>query len=294
MNTLALINVDENTVFYGGKERNSAAVDYYFIGVPFDSTSSFFPGSRFAPKILRYLSYDMETNCIFSDKDFDEINVYDLGDIIPIYDTEKMLMRIEKVMYKVLSFGKKIIAVGGEHTITLPMIMAFIRKYGNNIGLITFDAHFDLRDRYPYGQKYSHATVMRRIGEIIGFKNMFVIGVRAYEREEKIFAVKNNINFIASDEINRNIFSSLNSFILNKKYIYLSIDVDVCNISTGNPEMFGLKCEDVLLILKRIRNRIINKLTIIDIVEYNPLLDHNYSSGITVNKIIMETAGLFV
>jgi len=135
-------------------------------GSPFDGTSSFRPGSRFAPEAIRRESWGLETYSPYQNKDVAIAKVYDSGDLeLPFGNAEAALDMVKKTAAKILSDGKTPVMLGGEHLMTLGLFRAVYEKY-NDVCVIHFDAHTDLRDEY-LGEKLSHATVVRRVYEII-------------------------------------------------------------------------------------------------------------------------------
>src|SRR2546425_5976871 len=133
---------------------------FVFFGVPFDRTSTYKPGSRFAPSALRDVSANLELYSIRSNLDLERIPVHDAGDIDTVEDLNETLRRITAVWRELADAGKIPIMAGGEHTVT----KAAIDALPNDIGLVNLDAHLDLRDEF-LGEKLSHATLMRRVAE---------------------------------------------------------------------------------------------------------------------------------
>src|SRR3989442_45079 len=130
---------------------------FVFFGVPFDRTSTYKPGSRFAPSALRDVSANLELYSIRSNLDLERIPVHDAGDIDTVEDLNETLRRITAVWRELIAAGKIPIMAGGEHTVT----KAAIDALPTDIGLVNLDAHLDLRDEF-LGEKLSHATFMRR------------------------------------------------------------------------------------------------------------------------------------
>ena len=130
-------------------------------GAPFDSTTSFRPGTRFGPKSVRGESVGLETYSPYQDRDLLDIRAFDCGDIeLPFGDPVPALELIEARAAEVLADGKLPMMIGGEHLASLGAIRAAQATFPD-LHIIHFDAHADLRDDY-LGQTLSHATVMRR------------------------------------------------------------------------------------------------------------------------------------
>ena len=130
-------------------------------GAPFDSTTSFRPGTRFGPSAIRRESYGLELYSPYQDKELTDCAVLDSGDLeLPFGDPEPALTAIEERANSILSDDKIPFLLGGEHLVTLGSVRAAIRKYPD-LHILHFDAHADLRDDY-LGTTLSHACVLRR------------------------------------------------------------------------------------------------------------------------------------
>ncbi len=253
------------------------------IGIPFDGTSSFKSGSRFAPNSIRIFSDVLDTYSPVFDKDIENINFYDFGDIfVTVNNFLKLSEKVEQIYSDILENSKKVISLGGEHLISLPVISTY-KKYFEDIKVIHIDAHADLRDKY-LSEKYSHATVMRRISEIVGYENIYQFGIRSGTESEFLFA-RNNLNFFPFEvEWQEKISEKLKS-----EKIYVSIDLDVLDPSvfpgTGTPEPGGITYKDLEKFLKNLYN-----LDIIgaDVVELLPDNDNSGVSSIVAAKVVRE------
>jgi agmatinase len=152
-------------------------------GAPFDGTTSYRPGARFASAAIRSESYGIETYSPYLDKDLTDISVYDAGDMeLPFGNTQRALDMIECFVNKIITSDKMPLMLGGEHLITLASVKALAKKYPQ-MHIIHFDAHADLRDDY-IGEKLSHACVMRRCWELLGDNKIHQFGIRSGDREE--------------------------------------------------------------------------------------------------------------
>ena len=210
-------------------------------GAPFDSTTSYRPGTRFAPRTVRAESYGFETYSPYQDRDLADLKVHDAGDLeLPFGDTSKALDMISDHTEKIFTDGKLPVMVGGEHLVTLGALRAAFRKYPD-LRIIQFDAHADLRDEY-LGVSLSHATVMRRGWDLTGPGRLYQFGIRSGDREEFLFAAEseNDIRMRKFD------FTGLDEVIseIKGKPVYLTVDLDVLDPSvfpgTGTPEAGGV------------------------------------------------------
>lgn len=262
---------------------------YVVIGIPFDSTSSFRPGSRFAPLSVRNVSLEMESFDVETGIDFDSLPVYDAGDLGFIASPEELVEKLSKIIREVIKDDKIPIIVGGEHTLTYGSILGLSEV--ENVTLVFIDAHLDLRDEYPIGASLTHATVLRRCVEKVGCNRAIVIGARAVSPEEVNYAKECGLTVIYSHEVRKNMKRLLNK--LNREKVYLSIDIDVVDPGlapgVGNPEPLGLSLKTILKILKNIIFK--NKLLGIDIVEVNPLYDKaeitSFYAAFLIKKIVL-------
>jgi len=145
---------------FSGLTSEFKEASYLIIGVPFDKTSSYRPGSRFAPLFIREASMNIELYSFRVDFDGEKLKIYDCGDLILTGETLEVLNRVNKVVNEVLKLGKMPVLIGGEHTITYGAAKAL----PHDSCIISFDAHFDLRESY-LGEKFCHASFMKRIVE---------------------------------------------------------------------------------------------------------------------------------
>ncbi len=256
---------------------------YVVLGVPFDSTVSFRPGCRFGPDRIREFFYQLETYDIETGLDFEDIDVYDGGNLSFETNTEYIIKKIRRIVSEIVSDKKIPVLLGGEHTITLGGIKGLLEE-DNEFFYIVFDAHLDMRDEYPLGSTLTHATVNRRIIEEIGEENILVIGVRAFSKEEYKFVKEHNIRVYPVDH-------EIDLSILKNRSVYVSIDLDVLDPSiapgVGNPEPLGMSLKELLSFLKYIGEH--SNVRVIDIVELNPVYDINGLTTAVASKILQKT-----
>jgi agmatinase len=247
------------------------------LGLPYDRTSSFIPGSRFGPQYIRQCSDNIEDYSPYQNKSLFDLRICDLGDIE--FSGNDWLGQIEKEVSSLHSSSRLPVFLGGEHTIT-PHIVRALKELHGQFSLIQFDAHCDLRDEYM-GEKDCHATAMRRASEILGIDNIYQFGIRSGTKEE--FGFGTNIHkFKAFEPLSRLIATI-------KEPLYITIDVDVFDPgvlpAVSTPEPGGIQYREMIDSVLLLRNkRIIGA----DIVEYNPLAASPYASGSTVAEILRE------
>lgn len=259
------------------------------IGIPFDGTVSNRPGARFGPRAIRDASMEIEDYSPYLNKDITNIKIHDAGDIqIPFGYTETTLQIISKNYRQFLEHNKRIIALGGEHLISLPLIEEQYNKYGSDLFVIQFDAHADLRNEY-LGVRFSHATVMHHVVDIIGPENYSAIGVRSGTKGEWNIINKQN-NYFGGSSL-RSFSDFVDSYVtkLSGRKIYITVDIDVFDPSlvsgTGTPEPGGISYNDFIYVLKMISQL---DITGVDIVELAPDYDNSGVSAIVGASILRE------
>ncbi len=248
------------------------------LGMPMDSTVSNRPGSRFAPQSIRLESIGIETYSPTFEKDMEDTLFYDAGDLdLPFGNPKRQLDIIKENVDFIYKKGKKVLGIGGEHLVTYGEIEAVCDKF-ENLAVIQFDAHTDLRDEY-LGESLTHSGVMKKIADIIGFENIAQIGIRSGEKREFDMMKKYNTLLKKPEELNR----------FKDKNIFLTIDLDVLDSSlmrgTGTPEAGGFTYNELLLWLYELRNfNIIGA----DIVELAPDIDPGKVSTAAACTLIRE------
>lgn len=207
-------------------------------GAPFDSTTSYRPGTRFGSGAIRRESYGIESYSPYQDKDLIDAPVMDCGDLELCFgNTEMALKAIENQTTAIFQAGKLPFMLGGEHLVTLGAFRAAASAYPD-INIIHLDAHADLRDEY-LGVSWSHACVIRRCWEIIGDGKIWQFGIRSGDREEfawgKEHVFTNRFNLEGIEETVRS---------LGDAPVYFTVDLDVLDPSifpgTGTPEPGGV------------------------------------------------------
>lgn len=269
-------------VFIGcDKPYNKA--EYVLFGAPFDSTASYRPGSRFACKSMRAESYAIEKYSPYQNKDMRDTSVFDSGDLdLCIGDTAIALGQIESYVSQLLHDSKKPVMIGGEHLVTLAAVRAMFKHYPE-LYIIHFDAHADLRDDY-LGTKYSHATVIRRVWDLLGDRRIYQYGIRSGDKSEFTWGAErvftNKFNFDGIEKVIKE---------LEGKPVYFTLDLDVLDPSifpgTGTPEAGGVSFNELLGAIE-----VISRLNIVgfDMVELLPQNDQSGVSTLVACKLLRE------
>lgn len=271
-----------NQTFIGADTPFELA-EIVILGAPFDGTASFRPGSRFGPQAVRTESEGIETYSPYQDMDLEDYQICDAGDmVLPFGDTEGALDQIQRAVTSIVDAGKAPFIVGGEHLITLPAFKAVLEKHPD-LCLIHFDAHTDLREDY-LGNPLSHATVIRRIWDLIGDNRIFQFGIRSGTREEFHWA-KEHTGLSLHD------FSGLDRAIkaIGDRPVYFTLDLDVLDPSimpgTGTTEAGGVSFMELMRAIVSLSEL---NLVGMDMVELTPHLDISGVSTAVACKLVRE------
>jgi agmatinase len=245
--------------------------DFVIVGVPFDKTTTYRSGTRFAPTAVRETSQTFERENFEHGVTFEDIPVHDAGDLFEEGTVDKMVASIEEEARRIVSANKFPLFIGGEHSISPPVVKAF-----GDISVITIDAHLDFRDEYQ-GLKNSHACAHRRIVDHVGKGNAFAFGVRSISAEEKVGEALYADAFRIHKEGCEKVFDEMLAKLKREK-VYLSLDIDGIDPSyapgTGTPEPFGLTPWDVRYVIDKLGDRLVG----FDVVEICPPYDNGNTS----------------
>lgn len=274
---------NKNIQTFIGLEASFEEAKCVIFGAPMDSTTSYRPGTRFASATMRQESIGIETYSPYQDRDLEDIKVFDGGDLeLPFGNPRIALDMIKNTTSAIIEANKIPCMIGGEHLVTLGAVEAVINQYPN-LRVIHFDAHTDLRDEY-LGEKLSHASVIRRVHDLIGDGKIHQFGIRSGERDEFYWA-KNHTN------LNKFNFNGLQKTVeLCRGYpVYLTIDLDVLDPSvfpgTGTPEAGGvtfIELLDAIIIVSQLN------VVAMDINELSPVYDQSGASTALACKVLRE------
>ena len=252
--------------------------------VPFDGTTSFRPGTRFAGQAIRPDSYGLETYSPYLEKDLEDAAIYDGGDLdMPFGNPQKALDIVAQFSKDVLADDKKFLMIGGEHLLSLPTIQAAYAKYPN-LHIIHLDAHTDLRDEY-LGEKLSHATVLRRCHDILGDGRIFQFGIRSGTKQEFDWAKQHTyLEPFALTTLAEKVAA------LRDVPVYITIDLDVLDPGTfpgtGTPEPGGVTYRELLAAIQQFQQ--LNHIVSADVVEFSPPYDTTGASTAIACKTVRE------
>ena len=271
-----------NTIFETQYDYDESKIIIF--GAPFDSTTSYRPGTRFASRTMRAESYGLEYYSPAQRVDLSEVPFHDSGDLdLSFGDTVQTLKDIEDFTSKILDDGKFPIMLGGEHLLTLATVRA-AHKYFDDLALIHFDAHADLRDEY-LKVKLSHATVVHRIYDFLDENSIYQFGIRSGDKAEFEFADKhthlNLFDFTGLEEVIEN---------LKGRHVYLTVDLDVLDPSvfpgTGTPEAGGVSFVELMKAAFKVFDGC--NVVACDLMELSPPYDPSGISTATALKLLRE------
>lgn len=276
--------LNKNVEVFMACEKEAHEADIVLFGAPFDSTTSYRPGTRFGSSAIRRESYGIECYSPYQDKDLEDTKVMDCGDLELCFgNTKKALAQIEEQAKEILDNSAIPFMLGGEHLVTLGAFRAVLEKYPD-IHIIHFDAHADLREEY-LGEQLSHASVIRRCWDLVGDGRIYQFGIRSGDREEFYWA-KEHVTMRKFD------FEGLEEVLekLEGTPIYFTLDLDVLDPSvfpgTGTPEPGGVAFDA----LRKAAEKVCSRANVVacDVNELSPHYDPSGISTAAACKIVRE------
>lgn len=254
-------------------------------GAPFDSTTSYRPGTRFGSRAIRSESYGLETYSPYLDKDLLDSKVFDSGDIeLCMGNSQIALDQISERAATILDDCKLPLMIGGEHLVTFGAFREVFQRYPD-VHIIHFDAHADLREDY-LGERFSHACVLHRCHDLVGDGHIHQFGIRSGDRSEFVWSAEGHT------DMHKFSFEGLAQTVasLKGKPVYFTIDLDVLDPSifpgTGTPEAGGVGFMDLLGAIKTVCGgcRIVGA----DVNELSPFYDQSGVSTAVACKVVRE------
>ena len=264
---------------------NVSAIIY---GIPFDSTHSFRPGTRFGPDAVRLAFNNIE---IFSNRfnmDLESVNIEDPGNTRHTVVASEMIDMVSKITSELVQKDTQLFVLGGEHSLTYGTYMSFPKE----TGYIVFDAHYDLRDEYA-DIKLSHAAYLRRIIEKRGAENIIHVGARSYAKEELEYKLEHKVRTITDKDIRdgkgpKLVKDAISIF----DKMYLSVDLDVLDPAfapgIGNPEALGITPRELFDMVYAMDEKLIRCM---DIVELCPPYDNGTTASVAA-KLMAEVIAM--
>lgn len=272
------------------------ALDVGFVGVPLDIGTSLRSGTRFGPREIRAQSvmirpYNMATGAA----PFDSLNVADIGDVpINTFNMAEAIRIIEAAYDEILDYGIMPLTLGGDHTITLPILRAIKKKHGK-VGLVHIDAHADVND-HMFGEKIAHGTTFRRAVEegLLDCDRVVQIGLRAqgYTAEDFNWSRKQGFRVVQAEECWHKSLAPLMAEVRAKVDggpVYLSFDIDGIDPAwapgTGTPEIGGLTTIQAIEIIRGCQGL---ELVGGDLVEVSPPYDTTGNTSLLGANLLYE------
>jgi agmatinase len=277
------------------------ACDVAILGVPFDAGTTYRPGARFGPagvregsRLLRGLHPGLDV------EPFADQQVADAGDVgCTPFDIPEAIAQIEAAARSLLGDVEHVVALGGDHTIALPLLRATTAGHGP-VALVHFDAHLDTWDTY-FGAAYTHGTPFRRAAEEGLFANdvSVHVGIRGsiFTRHDLVDDRGFGFGIVGAFDYERRSVDEIAAEIRGRvgdAPVYVSIDVDVMDPAhapgTGTPEAGGLTSRELLATLRALDG--VN-LVGADVVEVAPAYDHAELTTVAAANVVYELLALF-
>ncbi|XP_067143342.1 guanidinobutyrase-like isoform X2 [Centruroides vittatus] len=277
-------------------QTSTEGLDVCFVGIPLDSGVSYRSGCRFGPRAVRAESALLRIcNAATGVIPFQNLQIADIGDIsVTIYDLKQAVKDIKKAMLKVVSTGCRPLTIGGDHTITYPILQAIKERYGP-VGLIHVDAHADINDTM-LNCKIAHGTTFRRAveEELLDCKRVVQIGLRGttYAVDDFEWPRKQKFRVVQIEECWQKSLVPLMREVrdqIGKGPVYISLDIDALDPAyapgTGTPEIAGLTPSQMLEIIRGSYG-----LNIVggDLVEVSPPYDPSGNTALTAANLLFE------
>ncbi|MCQ2141655.1 MAG: agmatinase [Bacteroidales bacterium] len=277
--------LERNIENFIGCDASYEDADIVLFGAPFDSTTSYRPGTRFGSAAIRHESYGLETYSPYQDKDLTDYQVFDSGDIeLSMGSSQIALDQISERTRTILEDGKLPLMIGGEHLVTLGAFREVFKMYPD-VHIIHFDAHTDLRDDY-LGVQLSHACVIRRCHDLVGDGHIHQFGIRSGDRPEFRWAAEGHTDMhkFNLDGLAERVRE------LADKPVYFTIDLDVLDPSifpgTGTPEAGGIGFMDLIEAIQLIGSCL--NVVGCDVNELSPTYDQSGVSTAVACKVVRE------
>lgn len=256
--------------------------------IPYDQTTSYISGTRKGPHAIINASRYVELYDADIDKDISTIGICTFDEVEPVTSgPEYMYKRVYNICSNIIDRNKYLVMIGGEHSLSIGSAKAHNNKF-DNLTVLQFDAHADLRDSY-WGTPFSHASVMRRIGE---FARTVQVGIRSLCEEENCFIKERESRvFFAKDIVGKTVWIDKLLSVLSDN-VYITFDLDVLDPSimpsVGTPEPGGFLWYEIIDILERVIKE--KNIIGLDVVELSPISE-NIAPDFLAAKLIYKLIG---
>jgi agmatinase len=272
-----------------------AELEIAIVGIPFDGGTTYRPGPRFGPRNVRNQSAIIRPwNPELKVNPFAKYRVADFGDLpVNPLSIEDTFRRIETGIAAILDAGARFVCVGGDHSISLPLLRAISKKHGP-VRLIQFDAHNDLWDEY-FGSKYSHGTPFRRAFEegLLEDGGVLQVGLRGqvYGEEDFDFANKHKVRMVTGEQFHNRGMSTVTPHLkaFRGKPVYITLDIDCVDPAyapgTGTPQVGGFTSHQIIELVRALRGL---DIVSCDLVEVSPPFDTGEITSLLAANLIFE------
>jgi agmatinase len=275
--------------------------DVAIAGVPFDAGVSYRPGARFGPAAIRDASRLLRPYNPAQDvSPFAAAQVADAGDIaVNPFDIGAAITAIEESVRELAGRADRVVTLGGDHTISLPLLRELRSRVGEPIALVHFDAHLDTWDTY-FGAAYTHGTPFRRAFEegLLAEDACAHLGTRGplYARADLDDDLKMGFGITTSDDFQRRSVDDIAADLVSRvgdRPVYVSIDIDVLDPAhapgTGTPEAGGLTSRELFAVLRSLGG---TQIVGADVVEVAPAYDHAQMTAVAASHTVYELVSL--
>jgi agmatinase len=274
--------------------------DVAVLGIPFDSGVTYRPGARFGPHAVRNGTRLLRAyHAALDVHPFADQQVADAGDVACTpFDIGEAIVQIEAAADEVLAGASRLLSIGGDHTIALPLLRAMHRRHGP-LALLHFDAHLDTWDTY-FGAAYTHGTPFRRAWEegLLLPDRATHVGIRGplFSPEDLVDDARFGFEIVSAGDLDAGVAAVADRIRarLADAPVYVSIDIDVLDPAfapgTGTPEAGGLSSRELLGVLRGLAGA---NLVGADIVEVAPPYDHAEITAVAASHVAYELLGLF-
>ncbi|MCS6909169.1 MAG: agmatinase [Anaerolineales bacterium] len=280
--------------------RDPAGADVVIVGVPYDSATSYRSGARFGPRAIRSASAMIwGYHNLHRLRPLDVLRVVDYGDVevVPPSVTDTF-RNTEAEVLAILETGATVLALGGDHSISLPLLRAHAKRFGP-LSVVHFDSHPDTWDSEYPGQPYSHGTIYRRAIEegLIRPEAYIQIGLRGSTGgpDDWDWARQRGVRVITMDEAAALGVPALIAAIRETASgpVFVTFDIDVADPAyapgTGTPEVGGFTSHQLLQLVRGLKGL---NLVGFDLVEVNPQYDHGDITALLAANIAFEFVAL--
>ena len=282
-------------------ELSPEKADVTVLGIPYDRAVSLRPGAAEAPDRIRAVSSHISPTTE-DGRSIAQLKVFDAGNLAPLRG-QRQEDYFNAVSEKALELFPHTFPtfIGGDHSVSIPLIRAAAETWGDKLGVVHIDAHLDLCAEMG-GNNLSHGCAQRRNIETraLDLDQVCFVGIRSFEEQELSFLAgqERDLKMISAETISRQgiprTAAQIKGMLRGRSHVYLTIDIDFLDPAfapgTGTPKPGGFSTRDLLNLLKNLSTL---PLVGMDLVEVSPPLDHGDITSFAAQRIITETWGLF-